>query len=83
MLHRARWHRRRLTVRFLVACASTGTAELLGFAAAGVSHQERPVVGQQDALDLILALLIDVCTKAKRRGTQHLFNTLKTPTIGA
>ena len=49
-----------LTVGLLVACAGTGTAELLGLAAAGIGNKEGAVVCEEDALDLGLGSLIDV-----------------------
>ena len=41
---------------------SPSTNALLGLGAAGVGDQQCPVVLQQDVLDLVLALLIHVCT---------------------
>jgi hypothetical protein len=51
---------RRLSVRLLVAGAGTGTAELLGLAAAVVGDEEGAVVGDEGLLELVLAVLVDV-----------------------
>lgn len=50
----------RLTVGLLVARAGSGSTELLGLAATGVSDQQGPVVLDQDVLDLLLGGLVHV-----------------------
>jgi hypothetical protein len=50
---------RHLTVRLLVSGTGTGTTELLGLAATGISDQEGTVVGEEDLLELVLGGLID------------------------
>ncbi|KAM1301386.1 hypothetical protein EV1_012510 [Malus domestica] len=57
-----------LTVRLLEPGSGTATAELLGLAAPGVSHQESPVVPDQDVLDLLLALLVHVLLVKRHQG---------------
>lgn len=49
-----------LTVRFLVARAGGGSAELLGLAAARVGHKKVAVVGHEEVLDLALGSLVHV-----------------------
>ena len=48
------------TVRLLEARARPGPAKLLRLAAPRVGHQQRPVVRQQQVLDLLLRGLVDV-----------------------
>jgi len=50
----------RLTVGLLVASAGSGSTELLGLAATGVSDQQGPVVLDQDVLDLFLGGLVHI-----------------------
>ena len=53
------------------AGGSGGGHSLLGLAAAGVSNQQGPVVVQQGSLDLLLALLVHVCTAmSSSRGSE-------------
>ena len=49
-----------LTVRLLVAGAGSGATELLWFAATRVSHQQCPIVLDQDLLDLSLGSLVNI-----------------------
>jgi len=48
------------TVRFLEPRASAATTELLGLAAPGIGDEQRPVISDEDVLDLLLGLLVDV-----------------------
>lgn len=57
-----------LTVALLVLCASARAAKLLGLPVAGVRSKKRPVVGQQNVLDLLLGLLVDDCGKEEDGG---------------
>ena len=50
----------KLTVRLLVASASSRSSELLGFASAWVGHQQGLVIGNELFLQLLLALLVHV-----------------------
>ena len=56
------------TVRLLVASAGRGATELLRLAAAGVGHEEGPVVLEEELLDLVLLGLVDVCEWRPGRG---------------
>lgn len=49
----------RLTVGLLVAGTGTGTAKLLGLAAARIGNQQGAVVLDQQAADLLLGGLVD------------------------
>lgn len=48
-----------LTIRLLVAGASTGTTKLLGLAAARIGNQQAAVIVDQNASNLLLGGLID------------------------
>lgn len=48
-----------LTIRLLVAGASTWTTKLLGLAAARVGNQQGAVIVDQDASNLLLGGLVD------------------------
>ena len=50
----------RSSVRFLVSSAGTRSTVLLGLAASRISNQERPVVLEQQLLDLAFLRLVDV-----------------------
>ncbi len=56
-----------LTVGLLVPGPGAGPAELLGLAAPGVGHKERPVELDKDVADLLLALLVNVCKWKEKR----------------
>lgn len=51
---------RRLTVRLLVPCARTWTAELLGLAPPVVGNEQCAVVLDEGLLELVLRVLVDV-----------------------
>lgn len=50
---------KKLTVRFLVPRTSARTTELLGLHTAWVGNQQGPVVGHEDALELVLGSLVN------------------------
>ena len=52
--------KKNLTVRFLVAGASTGTTELLGLRTAVIGNKKGTVVLSESLLELVLGVLIDV-----------------------
>ena len=58
----------RLTVRLLVACAGTGSAELLRLAATRVRNEEGSVVLHQNVLNLVLRRLVDVLLVVGDKG---------------
>lgn len=53
-------HNHLLTVRLLVSCTRTWTAELLGLAPPVVCHEQRTVVLHERLLQLVLGILVDV-----------------------
>ena len=63
----------KLTVGFLVSGSGAGTAELLGLVPPGVGYEERPIVRDEDVLDLLLRSLVDVLLVV---GDQRLGNGL-------
>lgn len=62
--------RARLTVRLLVASTSSWTTKLLRFASSWITDEQRPVVLDEDVLQLVLGGFVDICVVTKEIDTR-------------